>query len=58
VNFQWIEVNGQHAFLRDEGPRYDPTLARLCMGFVHEMFHRRLGGGDITGGGVAGIANH
>jgi carboxymethylenebutenolidase len=42
VNFQWIEVNGQHAFLRDEGPRYDPTLARLCFGFVFELFHRKL----------------
>lgn len=42
VNFQWIEVNGQHAFLRDEGPRYDPALARLCFGFVFELFHRCL----------------
>jgi carboxymethylenebutenolidase len=42
VNFQWIEVNGQHAFLRDEGPRYEPALARLCMGFVCELFQRRL----------------
>jgi carboxymethylenebutenolidase len=44
ARFQWIEVNAQHAFLRDEGPRYDPALARLCFGFVHELFHRRLGG--------------
>ena len=43
ATFQWIEVNAQHAFLRDEGPRYDPGLARLCFGFVHELFHRRLG---------------
>lgn len=42
VNFQWIEVNGQHAFLRDEGPRYDPALARLCFDFAFELFHRRL----------------
>lgn len=42
VHFQWIEVNGQHAFLRDEGPRYDPALARLCFGFAFELFHRRL----------------
>lgn len=47
VNFQWIEVNGQHAFLRDEGPRYDPALARLCLGFALELFHRRLGGGIL-----------
>lgn len=42
ARFQWIEVNGQHAFLRDEGPRYDPALARLCYGFVFELFHRTL----------------
>jgi carboxymethylenebutenolidase len=42
LNFQWIEVNGQHAFLRDEGPRYDATLARLCFGFAFELFQRRL----------------
>lgn len=46
VTFQWIEVNAQHAFLRDEGPRYDPVLANLCYGFVFELFHRRLGEGD------------
>jgi carboxymethylenebutenolidase len=40
--YQWIEVNGQHAFLRDEGPRYDPALARLCYEFVFELFARRL----------------
>jgi carboxymethylenebutenolidase len=43
VNFQWIELNAQHAFLRDEGPRYDPALSRLCFNFVFELFNRRLG---------------
>jgi len=42
ANFQWIEVNAQHAFLRDEGARYDPALAGLCYQFVFELFHRRL----------------
>jgi carboxymethylenebutenolidase len=42
AKFQWMEVNAQHAFLRDEGPRYEPALARLCMGFVWEMFDRLL----------------
>jgi carboxymethylenebutenolidase len=42
ANFQWIEVNGAHAFLRDEGYRYDPALAHLCLGFLLELFHRRL----------------
>lgn len=43
VNFQWFEVNGAHAFMRDEGYRYDPALAYLCYGLVQELFHRRLG---------------
>lgn len=42
VNFQWLEVNAAHAFLRDEGPRYDPALARHCYSLVLEMFHRCL----------------
>jgi carboxymethylenebutenolidase len=42
ANFQWIEVNAQHAFLRDEGARYDPALVRLCYQFVFELFHRKL----------------
>jgi carboxymethylenebutenolidase len=42
VNFQWLEVNAAHAFLRDEGPRYDPALARLCYGLVFDLFDRRL----------------
>lgn len=42
VNFQWIEVNGAHAFMRDEGYRYDPALANLFYGWVFELFHRRL----------------
>ena len=46
VRFTWHEFNGQHAFIRDEGPRYDPELARLCHGLVLELFHRRLGEGD------------
>jgi carboxymethylenebutenolidase len=53
VRYQWHEVNGAHAFLRDEGPRYDAALARQCYGLVLELFHRRLGLGD-QGGDAAG----
>jgi carboxymethylenebutenolidase len=42
VNFQWFEVNGAHAFMRDEGPRYDPALEYQCKGLVLELLHRRL----------------
>ena len=47
MNFTWHEFNGQHAFIRDEGPRYDPELARLCLGLVLALFQRRLGEGDM-----------
>jgi carboxymethylenebutenolidase len=42
VTLTWHEVNGQHAFLRDEGARYDPVLARFGMDLTLELFHRRL----------------
>ena len=45
VHFQWHEFNAAHAFMRDEGPRYDPAAARLCYDMVLELFHRRLGEG-------------
>jgi carboxymethylenebutenolidase len=42
VNFQWIEVNGEHAFLRDVGPRYNPSLAGQCLGWALDVFGRNL----------------
>ncbi len=42
VNFEWLEVNGAHAFLRDEGYRYDPSLARRCLSFVYDLFQDAL----------------
>jgi len=39
--------NGQHAFLRDEGYRYDPELALKCYGLALELFKRKLGEGDL-----------
>jgi carboxymethylenebutenolidase len=48
ANFSWHEVNGAHAFMRDEGPRYDPALAYRCYGLVFELFHRGLGLGDFS----------
>ncbi len=41
--FTWHEFNGQHAFLRDEGPRYDADLARLCYGMTVDLFRSTLG---------------
>lgn len=42
TDFTWHEFNAQHAFIRDEGHRYDPALARLCFELVFELFDRRL----------------
>lgn len=46
VHFQWHEFNAAHAFLRDEGPRYDPAAARICYDMALELFKRKLGEGD------------
>jgi carboxymethylenebutenolidase len=56
VNFTWHEFNGQHAFLRDEGHRYDPELALKCYGLALELFHRKLGEGDLPARAKAGPA--
>ena len=42
ARLSWHEVNGAHAFLRDEGPRYDPELARSMFGLALDLFHRTL----------------
>jgi carboxymethylenebutenolidase len=39
TKLSWFEVNAAHAFLRDEGPRYDPDLAHSMMGLVFDFFH-------------------
>lgn len=39
-HFTWHEFNAAHAFLRDEGPRYDPALALLSYRMVIDLFQR------------------
>ena len=58
TRLNWHEVNGAHAFLRDEGVRYDPELARSMLGLALELFHRTLavGAEDVAQSPV--IANH
>ncbi len=46
IHFTWAEFNAQHAFLRDEGPRYDPELALQSYGMAVNLFKRTLGQGD------------
>jgi carboxymethylenebutenolidase len=48
TKLNWIEVNGAHAFLRDEGIRYDPEHAHALMGLAFDFFHRRLAQGDLA----------
>ena len=47
VHYTWHEVNGAHAFLRDEGARYDPELAMMCYRMAIDLFRRKLGEGDL-----------
>jgi carboxymethylenebutenolidase len=42
IRLSWHEVNGAHAFMRDEGPRYDPELAHSLYTLVFNLFHRKL----------------
>ncbi|MES2047376.1 MAG: dienelactone hydrolase family protein [Pseudomonadota bacterium] len=42
VNFTWHEFHGSHAFMRDEGERYDPQLSLLCYQLALDLFRRNL----------------
>jgi carboxymethylenebutenolidase len=42
TKLNWHEVNGAHAFLRDEGVRYDPELACSMFGLALDLFHRTI----------------
>ena len=42
LNFTWHEFNGQHAFMRDEGERYDPQLQLMGYQLAIQLFSRTL----------------
>jgi carboxymethylenebutenolidase len=42
ARFTWHEFNAAHAFLRDEGLRYDAELAHLTLGMAVALFRRNL----------------
>jgi carboxymethylenebutenolidase len=42
VRFSWHELDAVHAFMRDEGPRYDPALAALGYTLALDMLRRAL----------------
>lgn len=44
MNYQWLEVNAQHAFMRDEGDRYDSELALEMYTKARHFFQRCLNG--------------
>jgi carboxymethylenebutenolidase len=48
TNFSWHEFNGAHAFMRDEGARYDAAAARTVYGMALDLFHRKLSEGDLS----------
>ena len=43
VDFEWHEFNAAHAFLRDEGVRYNPALARVAMALLLRFLQEKLG---------------
>jgi carboxymethylenebutenolidase len=44
INFTWHEVNGQHAFMRDDNHRHDPELTALVNRLSLDLFARTLHG--------------
>ena len=42
IYYQWKEVNAQHAFMRDEGERYDAALAIAMYQQAVALFNRAL----------------
>jgi carboxymethylenebutenolidase len=42
VDYRWHEVDAQHAFLRDEGPRFDPALYVWSLNLLNEFFGSAL----------------
>ncbi|GAA5129842.1 dienelactone hydrolase family protein [Luteolibacter yonseiensis] len=43
VDFEWHEFNAAHAFLRDEGVRYNPALARVTMSLLLRFLAEKIG---------------
>ncbi|MEE4455028.1 dienelactone hydrolase family protein [Novosphingobium resinovorum] len=42
VSYEWLEFNAAHAFMRDEGHRYDPVLTARALSAAVQLFHRSL----------------
>ncbi len=44
ARFEWHEFGAAHAFMRDDGYRYDPPAAAACLSMALALFARRLSG--------------
>jgi carboxymethylenebutenolidase len=42
VCYTWHEFNAEHAFMRDEGARFDPEAADVCIDLAAGLFQRAL----------------
>ncbi|WP_380784856.1 dienelactone hydrolase family protein [Sphingomonas sp. R86521] len=42
ARYAWHEMNAQHAFLRDEGPRYDPAMFLQSIALTLEFYRSAL----------------
>ena len=42
ADYEWHEFNAAHAFLRDEGPRFNPSLARVGLDLTRRFFAEKL----------------
>lgn len=51
-----VQKESLHAFIRDEGPRYNPAAAQICYGMVVELFKRKLGEGHLPASAAAAPA--
>ncbi|MEJ2566467.1 MAG: dienelactone hydrolase family protein [Gammaproteobacteria bacterium] len=58
ANFTWHEFNAEHAFIRDEGYRYNASLAQLCHAMTFELFQRKLYAGEQTAVKTEGEGRH
>lgn len=58
ANFTWHEFNAEHAFLRDEGHRYNAALAQIGYAMTLELFQRKLYAGEQAAVKVGSEARH
>jgi len=53
ARYEWHEVNAQHAFLRDEGPRYDAVLFLRSVMLMLDFYRRAMSGRSHPQHGVS-----